>query len=280
MCASITQDLADRGLISPPKHVPGSVQLEVLMGSEAYGCSTDSSDRDIYGFCIPPKSVVFPHTAGEIEGFGQQKKRFGQFEQHGVVDPEDEQEYDFAIYNIVKYFQLSLACNPNLLDSLFVPESCVLHCTKVGQMVRDARRTFLHKGAFFKLKGYAFSQMKKMRSKRAQPGSRRFQDEQQHGFSTKFAYHLVRLINQAEQILVEHDLDLDRSAEQLKDIRAGNWTLEQVENYFHEKEAALETQYTTSTLRHGPDEPAIKQLLLNCLEEHYGSLAGCIEVPE
>lgn len=96
-----------------------------------------------------------------------------------------------------------------------------------------------------------------------------------HG-NTKFAYHIVRLLNEVEQIMVEGDLDLMRNREQLKEIRAGVWSEEQLETYFAQKEVALEETYAKSTLRWGPDEAAIKELLLNVLEEHYGNLQKCV----
>ena len=65
-------------------------------------------------------------------------------------------------YNIVKFFQLVMENNPNMVDALFVPARCVLHCTALGNMVRDKRKSFLHKGAFQKFKGYAYSQLHKM----------------------------------------------------------------------------------------------------------------------
>lgn len=284
MTTSRTQDLTARGLIKPPPYVPSSVQYEVLMGSEAYGVASGQSDRDIYGFCVPPKSIVFPHTAGEIQGFGRQPKRFGQFDDHHIKDPEGlggkGVEYDFAVYNIVKYFALCMECNPNMIDSLFVPERCVLFITKIGHMVRDQRRLFLTKKAWHTFKGYAFSQVKKMRNKNPEPGSKRYDDIMRHGYDTKFAYHVVRLLNEVEQILVEHDLELDTNREQLKEIRAGEWTEQRVHDYFEKKEGELETAYTESTLRHGPEEKAIKKLLLECLEEYYGSLEECIDVPD
>ncbi len=96
-----------------------------------------------------------------------------------------------------------------------------------------------------------------------------------HG-NTKFGYHLIRLLNEVEQIMVEGDLDLMRNREQLKDIRNGLWTEEQLEDYFARKEIALEEVYNRSSLPWGPDEGSIKELLLNVLEEHYGSLDRCI----
>jgi len=88
-------------------------------------------------------------------------------------------------------------------------------------------------------------------------------------------------MNEVEQILVEGDLDLLRNREQLKSIRRGEWTLEELEAYFTNKEHALETAYSQSQLPHGPDEEKIKNLLLECLSMHYGSLDGAIkkEVP-
>jgi predicted nucleotide-binding protein (sugar kinase/HSP70/actin superfamily) len=81
---------------------------------------------------------------------------------------------------------------------------------------------------------------------------------------------------EVEQILTEGDLDLERNKEQLKAIRAGEWTLEQVESYFVNKEKDLESVYLSSKLPYGPDETAVKNLLLECLEEHFGSLKDVI----
>src|SRR5688500_2656981 len=74
--SSVTQRLAARKLALPPKWLPNAVAYETIMGSVAYGVSSDTSDMDVYGFCIPPKEMIFPHLAGEIPGFGTQVQRF------------------------------------------------------------------------------------------------------------------------------------------------------------------------------------------------------------
>lgn len=150
---------------SAPRHFPDSIQYETIMGSVAYGVSSDTSDMDIYGFCIPEKHVIFPHLAGHIPGFGQQPEKFEQWSVHHIKDEEKNTEYDFCIYNIVKYFSLVMENNPNMVDSLFTPQNAILHCSPIAQMVRDERHIFLHKGAWHKFKGYAYSQMNKIRSK-------------------------------------------------------------------------------------------------------------------
>jgi hypothetical protein len=103
---------------------------------------------------------------------------------------------------------------------------------------------------------------------------------ERYGVDTKYAYHVVRLLNEIEQILVDCDLSLDQNREQLKDIRAGEWSAERIKTYFETKERELKSVYLSSTLQHGPDEKAIKTLLLQCLEEYYGSLEDCIEIPD
>jgi len=105
---------------------------------------------------------------------------------------------------------------------------------------------------------------------------KRAQNVAMFGYDLKFASHCVRLLNEVEQILIEGDLDLTRNSEQIKSIRRGEWSIEQVEAYFATKERELETLYTNSKLRHSPDEDAIKSLLLNILEEHYGDLSTAV----
>jgi len=281
--SSVTARLAEKRLISPPKWLPNSVAYETIMGSVAYGVSSDTSDEDVYGFCVPPKDLVFPHLAGEIPGFGRQIERFEQFQQHHVVDADAlggaGREYDLTIYSIIKFFQLAMENNPNVIDSLFTPVTCVLHSTRIGEMVNEHRRDFLHKGAWSKFKGYSYAQMHKMDVKTPAPGSKRATDVKQYGLDLKFAYQVVRLLDEVEQILLEGDIDLQRNREQLKAIRRGEWSAEQVKEYFVRKERDLESAYAASKLPPGPDEPKIKQLLLDCLEAHYGSLSDAVVVP-
>lgn len=275
--SSVVKQLANQQLIRPPKHVVSGIQYETVMGSEAYSVGTNDSDIDIYGFCIPPKETVFPHLREEILGFGRQTRPFGQFQQHHINDPASGKEYDLCIYGIVKYFQLCMENNPNMIDSLFTPDRCVLYSTPAGKLVRENRKIFLHKGAWKKFKGYAFRQMHKIKTKKSN-GNRKH-SVKEFGYDVKNAYHIVRLVDEVEQILTEGNIDLERSREKLKAIRKGAWSVEDIEKYFLKKEKKLETLYTRSKLQAAPDEKKIRQLLFSCLEEHYGSLTGGIGLP-
>lgn len=277
--ASHVQRLISKGLINDaPTFLSGAVQYEVVMGSVAYGVNSDDSDFDVYGFAIPPKEDAFPHLRGLVPGFDQCQPRFQTYQKHHIQDAQANggkgREYDVTIYAMAKYFRLLSDNNPNIIDSLFVPSNCVLHSTPVGDMVRDRRALFLHKGCWPKFKGYAYSQIKKIQTKA--PLGKRKELVDKFGYDVKFAYHVVRLLNEVEQIMLEHDLDLLRNAEQLKAIRRGEWTMAQLESYFVQKERELESLYLNCTLPAKADEDAIRQLLLDCLEQYYGSLSKAV----
>lgn len=274
--SSYVDQLYKLNKIHPPKWLSNNIMFEGVTGSVSYGVSNDTSDMDLVGFCIPPKDLVFPHLAGEIPGFGTQIHRFEQYQQHHVDMPDWGKKFDISIYSIVKFFQLVMENNPNMVDSLFLPRHCVLHSTDIFERVREQRKLFLHKGAWHKFKGYAYSQMSKIRQKSNSSNPARAASILQFGFDVKFAYHVVRLMLEVEQILAEEDLDLQKHSEILKSIRRGEWSLEKIEQFFTDKERELEKLYVSSNLPYKPDEARIKQLLLECLEMHYGDLSATV----
>ena len=278
---SVVSQLTKRGFIRPPAWLPDNILFEGIQGSNAYGVAVDESDFDMVGYCVPPKDMIFPHLAGHINGFGQQKKRFVTYQKHHVFDKDARggkgRQYDICIYNIVHYFDLCMGNNPNMVASLFLPAQCITHTSIVGNMIREKRHLFLHKGCWHKFKGYAYSQLAKMETKSPEIESRRGAIVEEFGYDTKFAYHLVRLLYEVEQILTTGDLDLRRNSDELKSIRRGEGPIEKVKEFFAEKEKALERIYEECTaLPWGPREDEIKQLLLDCLEEHWGHLEGCV----
>jgi len=264
-----------KNLINPPPFVIDQLQYECIMGSNAYGVTSENSDLDIYGFCIPPKYYIFDYSF--INGFDLEKNNFSQYQQHHIKNADSKIEYDFTIYNITKYFRLCMNGNPNIIDSLFVPLRCITYSTELANYVRENRKLFLSKKMWHTFKGYSYAQVHKMKTKSPEEGSTRYEMVQKYGYDLKFAYHVVRLLNEVEQILIEQDLDLERNREQLKSIRNGEWNQEQIINYFETKERELEKIYLESKLQHSPNIDNIKRLLLQCLEMHYGSISDAIK---
>jgi hypothetical protein len=94
---NLVQHLVEQKLIRPPHWLAANTHYLTIMGSIAYGVADTNdegvqSDFDLYGVCIPPKEIVFPHLAGAVWGFGKYKEgmpkgHFGQYQQHHVFDP-------------------------------------------------------------------------------------------------------------------------------------------------------------------------------------------------
>lgn len=280
-------NLVERQLCHPPKWLPTNTMYLTIMGSEAYGVKDtndpeNNSDTDYYGFCVPPKTLVFRHLQGVIEGFGDQGQTFEQWQEHHVHDPDARkgrgQTYDFSIFNIVKYFKLCADGNPNMVDSLFTSIEKVVHSTPVGELVRQHRHKFLSKKVWHTFRGYANAQLHKMTIK--EPQGKRKEMVEQHGMDLKFAYHIVRLMREVEQIMAEGELDLMRNKEELKAIRRGEWTEAQIRGFFQKQQVILDDLYGRCKLPEKPDMDFLKQLLLNALEMHYGSLDKCIVDPD
>jgi predicted nucleotidyltransferase len=222
--------LSKKGLVSLPREVKDGLVYEVITGSESYGIADTSqnSDTDLVAVCIPSKLQTFPYLKGEIQGFGKQTVPFTTWQKHHILDKDDNKEYDLTAHGIVKFFNMLLNNNPNILDVLFCHRSSVVFSTQLSELIRENRKLFLSKLSHKSCVGYAYSQLHKIKTKKPLPESKRYESYVKVGYDTKYATHLCRLVLQCEQILMEHDLDIQRNREFLKHIRKGEWTLSQV----------------------------------------------------
>jgi uncharacterized protein len=264
---SVIKSLKGRRLFKVTQDFAYDPELEVLMGSVAYGAATGpTSDIDIYGICIPDINIVFPQTieGGYVEGFTKRPTNFESAQQHHINI--DGVQHDVTVYSIVKTFALAVDNNPNILDILWVPDSCVLHATDIGNKIRDNRQLFLSKHSYHRFRGYAYAQQKRMIH------SNRTELIEQYGFDVKNAYHIIRLALQCKQILETGDMVLDANSELLKEIRAGKYSLDEINQMFEDAEADLETLYKNSDLRDSSDMESLQKVLLECLEMKYGYL--------
>lgn len=120
--------------------------LVTRAGSHAYGTNTPTSDEDYRGIAVPPPEYR--------DGFVHR------FEQAQWADP------DVVVYELRKFFNLAADCNPNILEVLFVENDDVLHSTPAGELLRENRQLFLSQKALHTYRGYAISQLKRIRTHR------------------------------------------------------------------------------------------------------------------
>lgn len=242
-----------------------------IMGSRAYGTNTEDSDYDFYGFIIPQIDIIFPNLSGYIPGFGRTYTPFEQYQAQHVEHP-IYREIDLTIYNIVKYFQLVMLGNPNMVDSLFTPDDCLIHCDEVAELIRNNRNLFLSEKMFHTFKGMAFSHLSRLKSGHVKEGRKEL--AKQKGFDTKDAMHSLRVLLQIRDILELGELDIRKHREFLMKVRYGEYSLDYIINKCDNILSELELIVASgSAVPHSPNEKSIKYLLEKSIEIKFGSLS-------
>lgn len=247
-----------------------SLDYLTVMGSRAYGTNVESSDYDFYGFTVPPLNIIFPHLNGYIQGFGRTYTPFEQYQAQHVKHPEYG-EIDITIYNIVKYFQLVMLGNPNMVDSIFTHDEEVVHSSHIARAVREYRHLFLSEKMYHSFKGMAFSHLSRLKSGSVKQG--RVENQQKYGYDTKDAYHAIRILLQIRDALKTGDMNLKQYRYLLLDIRNGSHEVEEVLEYAESLLKELdEIVKLGSAVPHSPDEKRLKELLVWCIESAHGDL--------
>lgn len=117
---------------------------EYVRGSQAYGLSLPTSDEDTGG--------VFIMDYTDVLGISDNK-----------IDQVNDEKNDTVWYEIGKYIELLAKANPNMLESLFIPDHCVKYIHPAFQIIKDNRNVFVTKETFKSFVGYATSQIQKAR---------------------------------------------------------------------------------------------------------------------
>ena len=142
-----------------------------IHGSHAYGMSRPDSDVDMTGIAIPPK-IYFHGFSKRFEQFkGVFPRNHNGFIQRteravGRSVPSDE-KIDSTIYDIRKFLKLASDCNPNIIEMLFTDEKFHIISSPLADKLIENRDLFLSTKAKFRFCGYAFSQLKRIKSHRS-----------------------------------------------------------------------------------------------------------------
>jgi len=227
--------------------------LKGKIGSHAHGTATADSDDDFRGIVIAPKSFYLGLD------------HFEQYEQN---------EPDIVYYDIQKYVQLALKANPSILELLFLEEYELR--TPYADKLIAIRDTFLSRRCAQTYIGYAVSQLQKLRVK-LNPASRtekRMLLVQKYGYDSKFAMHLVRLLNTCKEILSTGTLTVKRpEASYLLEIRNGKYTLDELEAVATKLIEEVREAEAATTIRKEPDYHLVNRVLVEIIEEFYESKA-------
>ena len=254
----------------------GNCQYLTIHGSEAFAVNQDTSDLDVYGFTIPPYEYIFPYEdkSKYVRGLDTQTPTFDQMERNGleIQHNGNNKILDITIYGIVRYFKLCGDCNPNMIDSLFTNTRCHMHTTVISEHILAHKELFLSKKAWHTYKGYAYSQLHKLSNKKYENSHKRKTYVEKYGYDVKAGYHVVRLLDEIQQILENQTIDLTRAREHMKAVRKGEVSLEDLTKWSESEQVNIAKLYAESPLRNEPDWDALRKLLLECLELYYGNM--------
>lgn len=241
-----------------------SVRQEMVLmawrGSVAHGTyrpNTDPhsiDDKDLMGIVVPDE-----YTLVGLNQFGSR----------GTLEIQ-RNPWDVVVYEYRKALSLLEKGNPNILCLLWMPEEMYLHIGDAGRLLLERRELFSAASAFAPFRGYAQSQLKKMRGGAYQGymGEKRRALVDEFGYDTKNASHLIRILRQGIEFLASGEMVVVRhDAEELLEIKRGEWSLERVLREARALDDALAIAAEHCVLPERPNRAEINRLAVDMVRK-------------
>jgi predicted nucleotidyltransferase len=241
--------------------IPETTILLGFRGSIAHGLYVPPSDpnsiddKDLMGVYIGPREhyIGFPrHRCDKALEY--------------MREP-----WDIVHYEVRKFFSLLLKQNPNVLGLLWLDETLYKFVDPWGEAIIRRRDWFSSREAYYSFVGYARSQLSRMErfEHHGRMGAKRKALVELHGYDTKNAAHLIRLLRMGIEYLRDGQLRVLRThdAQELQDIKAGRWDLDRVKEYAADLFDLAETAHQTSPLPPKPDKTRAEGLLMQIVGE-------------
>jgi len=115
--------------------------FKAIVGSQAYGTATPTSDIDYKG--------IFIEDHDKLIGFGYREQ---------VEINKDEMYFELR-----RFISLAGSANPTILELLFSPKDCIIYTTPQYELLYENRQKFVTKECANSFSGYAIQQIKKAR---------------------------------------------------------------------------------------------------------------------
>lgn len=254
-------ELPHSGILALPR-ILGDEEKHIILsgyvGSKSHGTYVPNDDpnsiddKDVMGVMVLPKEYYLGlHEKEQTERFVN--------------------EWDVVVYEIKKFVSLLIKNNPNVLGLLWLPDNLYIHRNKWGSMLIENRDIFLSKVCYKSFCGYAYSQLHRMEhlAFKGYMGDKRKKLVEQHGYDTKNAAHLIRLLRMGIECLNEGTVNVFRhDAEQLKAIKRGEWELNQVKEEADRLFKIMDTAYVNSKLPFRPDVEKAEKLLVEIISSN------------
>ena len=243
--------------------VPNNTILLGWRGSVAHGTYTPKfgpdqrDDKDVIGIAVGPLDSYFG-----IKKFEQQITE---------VTADDGVIWDAVTYELRKMVRLLLKSNPNVMSLLFLPDNLYITRTEYGDRLIAARDIFCSKQAYHSFVGYAHGQLHRMTHPSGKHmGKKRRELVLKFGYDTKNASHLIRILKMGIEFLATGEMSILReNAQELIEIKNGEWPLEKVERLADELFATARDALIHSQLPTQPDREKANTLCTSIISDFH-----------
>lgn len=223
--------------------------LKTRGGSHAYGTATEDSDEDFRGVIIPP------------ENYFTGLKVFREFE----PDP-DGPCGDVVYQDIRKFLRLAMDGNPSVLEVFHAPRIRV--AIPFGNSVLAMWPNVLSKKIVKAHLGMAKAHVQRIEHPNRKCGEKGKKAIEDHGYNTKDACHVIRVLEQCIEILTNKTITLPRqNADILLAIRRGEWSVEKFNEVSNSLISVIEALEQKTDLPKLPDFDLVER---NCVSIVHG----------
>ena len=203
-----------------------------VVGSRAFGLSTEESDTDRRGIYLPPADL--------------------EWSLYGVPEQLENEETQEAYWELQKFLIMALKANPNVLECLYTP--LVEHATPLAQELLGMREAFLSKVVYQTFSGYVMSQFKRMQGDLRNQGK----------VKSKHVMHLIRLLLSGIHVLREATMPVDvgEYREQLLAIRNEEMQWDDIEAWRMRLHGEFDRAFEQTSLPERPDYERVNEFLV------------------
>lgn len=208
------------------------VVYKCVVGSRAFGLSTDDSDTDLRGIYLPPPEL--------------------EWSLYGVPEQLEDRGNEECYWELKKFLLLALKANPNVLECLYTP--LVVLRSDLSDELLSMREAFLSRLVYQTYNGYVLSQFRKIEQDLRNQGKIRW----------KHCCHLIRLLISGIVVLREGfvRVDVGEHREQLLAIKRGEVNWKEINAWRLELHREFNKAYTETHLPERPDYERVNDFLV------------------
>jgi uncharacterized protein len=245
---------------------PDSLIHLFIGGSGLHGAKGSApSDLDVMGVYIQPVEMVLgiAQMSTDDKGF---KHFFNPDVQVWSTAPDDRKntanDIDLHLFSLRKWANLAATGNSNALEFLFTQEEMASESRIWTMHILPNREHFVSRRAGFHFIEFSKAMLKRIKGEGTGKHGQRDELIEIHGYDTKAAMHLVRVLDEGKELMDTGKITLPRpNVELLKRIRGGEFDFPEIEFMYDQRLALLLEAQEKSSLPAELDRAKISKII-------------------